>query len=256
MKPIALAVVALSLVCATSAPAQDAGLVITRAAYRPVRVAPAEHFTGTVRVQLLFGATATTRAAGALVSFEPGARTAWHLHPAGQILIVTAGVGRVQARGGAIEEIRESDVVRIAPGVQHWHGAAPATPMTHIAVVEDPDGQSAVWFESVSDQQYDAPGHTTGASTGAGAQPRPSRAAIGDFAAKLAELTDNVLYGDGWERPELSERDRSLVTVAALIRPRQARRPTRPSHQSGFPGVADAYHPHGERPTSHRRRAA
>jgi 4-carboxymuconolactone decarboxylase len=124
-----------------------------------------------------------------------------------------------------VEEIREGDVVWIPPGQKHWHGAAPDSPMAHIAVVEQLDGKAVEWMEKVSDAQYGAP--LRGQAPGnANEQPRPSQSAIGDFDPKLAELTDKVLYGDIWERPELSKRDRSLVTVAALIalnRPDQLR---------------------------------
>ena len=199
---------------------------VKRSGSQPSGKGPAEYFTGTVRIDPLFQAHEPARVLGASVTFEAGARTAWHTHPRGQVLIVTAGVGRVQLWGGAVEEIRAGDVVRIPPGVKHWHGASPSTAMTHIAIVEQLDGQNTVWLEPVSDEQYRVPLGVQGASTGAGAEPRPSQAAIGDFAPKLAELTDNVLYGDVWERPELSKRDRSLVTVAALIalnRPDQLR---------------------------------
>jgi 4-carboxymuconolactone decarboxylase len=117
-------------------------------------------------------------------------------------------------------------VVWIPPGQKHWHGAAPNSSMTHIAISEQLDGKIVEWMEKVSDAQFGAPLRGQAASTGANAQPRPSQGAIGDFAPKLAEVTDNVLYGDIWERPELSKRDRSLVTVAALItmnRPDQLR---------------------------------
>ncbi len=110
---------------------------------------PAEWFTGHVRVDMLFDTQDPARASGASVTFEPGARTAWHSHPLGQTLIVTAGCGRVQRWGGPVEEIRPGDVVRIAPGEKHWHGAAPTTAMTHIAVQEQHDGKSADWMESV-----------------------------------------------------------------------------------------------------------
>jgi len=157
MKAITLAFVAIAFACATSARGQDERLVITRAAMRPSLVATAEHFTGTVHVQPLFDSTAMARAFAASVSFNPGARTDWHAHPRGQILIVTAGVGRVQLWSGTIREIRAGDVVRIPPGVKHWHGAAPATAMTHIAVVEYFDGRNTEWMEKVSDAQYRAP---------------------------------------------------------------------------------------------------
>jgi quercetin dioxygenase-like cupin family protein len=115
---------------------------------------PAEYFTGTVRVAPLFQANDPARALGASVTFEPGARTAWHTHPLGQTLIVTAGCGLVQRRGGPIEQIRPGDVVWIPPGEQHWHGAAPTTAMSHIAIVEQIEGKSAAWMEQVSGEQY------------------------------------------------------------------------------------------------------
>lgn len=188
--------------------------------------APVENFTGSVRVALLFQASPPARTSGFLITFEPGAHTAWHTHPLGQILIVTAGTGRVQRWGDPVEEIHQGDVVWIPPGQKHWHGAAPNSSMTHIALVEQLDGKTVEWMEKVSDAQYGAQPHDQGASTEAGAKSRPSQGAIPDFAPKLAELTDDVLYGDVWERPELSKRDRSLVTVAALIalnRPDQLR---------------------------------
>lgn len=198
---------------------------IIRAGSQPARQGPSENFTGQVRVEPLFPAYAPARASGSLVRFEPGARTAWHSHPLGQILIVMAGTGRVQRWGDPVEEIREGDVVWIPPGQKHWHGAAPDSSMAHIGVVEQLDGKAVEWMEKVSDAQYGAPVRPQAAGS-ANKEPRPSQAAIGDFDPKLAELTDKVLYGDIWERPELSKRDRSLVTVAALIalnRPEQLR---------------------------------
>lgn len=207
-------------------PNDQGAIRIMRSGSQPSRQGPVEHFTGTVRVDPLFQATAPARASGALVTFEPGARTAWHTHPLGQILIVTAGTGRVQRWGDPVEEIHQGDVVWIPPGQKHWHGAAPNSSMAHIAIVEQLDGKSVDWMEKVSDAQYGAPVNGQKASTDAGAKPRPSQGAIGDFDPKLAQLTDDVLYGDVWERPELSKRDRSLITVAALIalnRPEQLR---------------------------------
>ncbi len=113
-----------------------------------------EHFTGAVRIDPLFRPRDPARASGASVTFEPGARTAWHVHPLGQILIVTAGCGRVQCWGGPVEEIRPGDVVWIEPGEKHWHGAAPTTAMTHIAIQEYLDGKVVDWMERVSDEQY------------------------------------------------------------------------------------------------------
>lgn len=116
---------------------------------------PADWFTGTVRIDPLFlKAEDPARTTGANVTFEPGARTAWHTHPLGQTLIVTAGCGRVQREGGPIEEIHPGDVVWFPPGEKHWHGASPGTAMTHIAIQEMLDGSSVKWLEKVSDDQY------------------------------------------------------------------------------------------------------
>ena len=115
---------------------------------------PADWFTGTVRIDPLFDVKAPARTSGATVTFEPGARTAWHTHPLGQTLIVTAGCGRAQREGGPIEEIRPGDVVLIAPNEKHWHGAAPRTAMSHIAIQEALDSKAVDWLEKVSDEQY------------------------------------------------------------------------------------------------------
>jgi len=127
---------------------------ILRAGTRPSAKGPADWFTGTVRIDPLFNPFDAARVQGAQVTFEPGARTAWHTHPLGQTLIVTAGCGRVRRWGGAIEEIRPGDVVWIAPGEKHWHGAAPGTAMTHIAMQEKLDGKAVEWLEKVTDEQY------------------------------------------------------------------------------------------------------
>ena len=121
---------------------------------QPSGKGPDEHFTGNVRIDPLFQPNDQTRASGASVTFEPGARTSWHSHPLGQTLIVVAGSGRVQSRGGDIEEIRPGDVIWTPPTEKHWHGAAPTTAMTHISIVEQLDGKTADWTEKVSDQQY------------------------------------------------------------------------------------------------------
>ena len=127
---------------------------IKRSGSQPSRKAPAEYFTGAVRVDPLFQAPDPARASGSSVTFEPGARTAWHTHPLGQTLIITSGFGWVQREGGPIEEIRPGDVVWFPPGVKHWHGAAPTTAMTHIAIQEVLNGKSVDWMEKVSDEQY------------------------------------------------------------------------------------------------------
>lgn len=127
---------------------------IKRNGSQPSAKGSADYFTGTVRVDPLFQSPAPARARGAYVTFEPGARTAWHTHPLGQTLVVTAGCGRVQRWGGPIEEIRPGDVVWFPPGEKHWHGAAPTTAMTHLAVSEPLDGNAVEWLEQVSDEQY------------------------------------------------------------------------------------------------------
>jgi quercetin dioxygenase-like cupin family protein len=129
---------------------------IKRVGSQPSMKGPAEWFTGTVRIDPLFlKANAPSRVTGASVTFEREARTAWHSHPLGQSLIVTAGSGRVQRDGGPVEEIYPGDIVWFAPNEKHWHGASPTTSMTHIAIQEELDGSSAQWFEHVSDEQYD-----------------------------------------------------------------------------------------------------
>ncbi|TWI31497.1 (R)-mandelonitrile lyase [Paracoccus sulfuroxidans] len=127
---------------------------IFRAGHTPSRPGPADWFTGRVRIDALFNPATPERVQGALVTFEPGARTAWHTHPLGQTLIVTAGVGRVQKLGGPVEEIRPGDVIWFAPGEKHWHGAAPETAMSHIALQEVQDGKVVDWMEHVSEADY------------------------------------------------------------------------------------------------------
>jgi 4-carboxymuconolactone decarboxylase len=198
-------------------------LTITHGASRPALPAPADNFMGGARVETLFEALDPSDASGGIVTFEAGARTAWHSHPRGQILIVTAGTGRVQRWGDPIEEIRQGDVVRIPAGQKHWHGASPQTSMTHIAITEDRDGMRVQWMEKVSDAQYNAApspqGHAPPPRASGQQQntTRPSGPLQQKIAPGLAALTDEVLFGDVWRRPELSPRDRSLVTITALI---------------------------------------
>jgi quercetin dioxygenase-like cupin family protein len=127
---------------------------IKRSGSQPSNKGPADWFTGTVRIDPLFQPKAPARAVAASVTFEPGARTAWHTHPLGQTLIVTAGGGLAQCWGGAIQQIRPGDVIQFAPDEKHWHGAAPTTAMTHIAIQEQLDGKAVDWMEKVSDEQY------------------------------------------------------------------------------------------------------
>jgi quercetin dioxygenase-like cupin family protein len=149
-----LAFPAILRVQTTAAETRKLNMEIKRIGSQPSVKGPADWFTGTVRIDPLFEPNASARAGAATVTFEPGARTAWHTHPLGQRLIVTAGAGRVQIEGGPIEEIRPGDVVWFPPNVRHWHGASPTTAMTHIAVQEALDGKVVEWLEKVSDEQY------------------------------------------------------------------------------------------------------
>ena len=129
---------------------------IKRSDSRPSDQGNAEYFTGTVRIEPLFEAPEPARVRGASVTFEPGARTAWHTHPLGQTLIVTAGSGLAQNWGGPVQKIEPGDVIWFPPGEKHWHGAAPTSAMTHIAIQEQLDGKAVDWMEKVSDEQYQA----------------------------------------------------------------------------------------------------
>jgi 4-carboxymuconolactone decarboxylase len=154
---------------ATATPPEEKAIVVTRGEAQTSRQGPAENFTGSVRVDQPFQASVPGRVSGARVTFEPGARTAWHSHPLGQTLIVTSGVGRVQRWGDAIDEIRPGDLVWIPAGQRHWHGASPTRAMAHIAIVELFEGKSTDWMEKVTDEQYGAP-----------VRPRPAAAAAPD----------------------------------------------------------------------------
>lgn len=248
---------------AAAAGARDASkggqghMEIKRSGTQPSQTGPAEHFTGDVRIDPLFQAHDPARASGAYVTFEACARSAWHTHPLGQLLIVTAGVGRVQQWGGAVEEIRTGDVVWTPPGVKHWHGAAPTTAMTHLAVQEASNGKVVDWMEKVTDEQYGvapanpatgAPSRTQADDVGAVAPAlarydslvsgdrllardqrrhrdeaaeaqRASRVEqdFGVVAPGVVQYTTDVLFRDLWLRPGLAPRDRSLVTVSALV---------------------------------------
>ena len=127
---------------------------ITKSGSQPSAKGPADWFTGSVRIDAPFQRPAPARVGGATVTFEPGARTAWHTHPLGQTLIVTAGWGRVQRDGGPIEDIRAGDIVWFGPGERHWHGASPTAAMTHIAIAEMLDGKVVEWMEHVTDEQF------------------------------------------------------------------------------------------------------
>ena len=139
---------------ATRARSKEFNMDIKRSGSQLSRKGPPEWFTGLVRIDPLFQSPQPARAGAGSVTFEPGARTAWHTHPLGQTLIITSGLGWVQREGGPIEEVRAGDVVWFPPGLKHWHGATPTTAMTHIAVQELVDGKNVDWMEKVSDEQY------------------------------------------------------------------------------------------------------
>jgi quercetin dioxygenase-like cupin family protein len=148
----------LSATASAAAPTAGGGasgaITVTPASARPATPGSAEYFTGSTRVQPLFPANEPARASGGSVTFEPGARSAWHTHPLGQVLVVTAGSGWVQLWGGPKQDIRQGDVVWIPPGLKHWHGATPTTGMTHTAIQERLDGRNVDWMEHVTDAQY------------------------------------------------------------------------------------------------------
>jgi quercetin dioxygenase-like cupin family protein len=147
--------VTLAASAAFAQPAERTGAMeIRRAGSQPSGKGPARYFTGTVRVDPMFPATAPSRVNGGHVTFEPGARSNWHTHPLGQTLVITSGLGWVQREGGPIEDVRVGDIVWFPPGLKHWHGAAPTTAMTHIAIQEALDGKNVDWLEQVSDEQY------------------------------------------------------------------------------------------------------
>src|SRR6266566_2068988 len=219
MKLLAIVVTAFYLLASAAAFAQTGGpsaadarqtaslqvsqtIKVTRSGSQPSAKGPGEHFTGSVSINPLLSENPPAHTSGGRVTFEAGARTAWHSHPLGQTLIVTAGTGWVQQWGGQVEEMRQGDVIWIPPNVKHWHGATASTSMTHIGIQESLDGKTVEWMEKVRDEQY-------GKVTSATKAPSTTQKLFGDFDPKLAEITDNVLFADVWERPELSKRDRS-----------------------------------------------
>ncbi|MCE7970030.1 MAG: cupin domain-containing protein [Leptolyngbya sp. PLA3] len=209
--------------------APEGPIVIARGGTRPITPGPAAHFTGDVTVERLFQAPDPARTSGGLVTFQPGARSAWHTHPLGQTLIVTAGVGRVQSWGGPVEEFRAGDVVWIPPGVKHWHGASPTAAMSHIAIQEGVNGTVVNWLEKVTEDQYamtpdthTSQSTTTPAAAAGVAQPSaerrsPSPDEVRQVTPALERYTRERLYGQVWNRPGLSKRDRSIVTISAMI---------------------------------------
>lgn len=158
LKPLSLCVISFMSAVAHADQVKEAanGQQVTRVGSQASVIGPEQFFTGQVRVDPLFAASSEINASAAYVTFEPGARSAWHTHPAGQRLVVVSGVGLTQQWGGAVQEIYPGDVIVCPAGVKHWHGAAPTTAMTHIAVSGSADGKSVQWMERVTDEQYNA----------------------------------------------------------------------------------------------------
>jgi 4-carboxymuconolactone decarboxylase len=201
---------------------------VTRIGSQPSREGPADYFTGGVRIDPLFETGEKTNTSAAYVTFQPGARSAWHTHPHGQILIVTAGTGLVQRWGDSVEEIRLGDVVWIPPGQKHWHGASPTEVMTHIAIQEAVNGKNVEWMEKVTAEQYPMKPISETKPPASVEITQPSvqgrRLSPDDLgvAPALESYTQERLYGEVWKRPGLSLRDRSLITISALIARNQA----------------------------------
>jgi 4-carboxymuconolactone decarboxylase len=204
---------------ASSAAANKQGQTITiaRSGSQLSRQAPPQYFTGSVRIDRLFAAASPSRTSGGSVTFEPGARSAWHTHPLGQILIVTAGIGWVQQEGGEKQEIKPGDVIWTPPSVKHWHGATPTTATTHIAIQEEVAGKNVDWLEQVSEEEY----KMTSTNKSDALPEISTRDNVRMVAPALERYTETAL-ADLWKRPGLSARDRSLVTLAALIARNQA----------------------------------
>jgi 4-carboxymuconolactone decarboxylase len=191
---------------AAALPEAEGKIVLSRSGSQPSRSAPAQYFTGAVRLDPLFEAQAPSSTSASYVTFESGARSAWHTHPLGQVLVVTAGSGRVQRWGDPAEEIRPGDVIWIPPGQKHWHGAGPGGAMTHIATQAAVSGKNVDWLEKVTEEQYRM-------ATDTKTQALEDVLAV---APALARYTQGVL-GDVWRRQGLSMRDRGLITISALI---------------------------------------
>jgi len=207
----------------------ESRIEVVSAHARTASLGAAANFSGRVQVEQLFAAQADRSVSGGSVTFQPGARSAWHTHPKGQILLVTTGTGLVQQWGKTAQTISVGDVVWIPPGVKHWHGATPATSMTHLAIQDVADGKAVDWMEPVSDEQYSAataevpmtiatPAHSFSGGS------MLTQNDIKNVSPALAAYTEVTLLGDVWKRNGLSARDRSIVTVSALIARNQTAR--------------------------------
>lgn len=186
---------------------------ITPGGATPPALGNARNFTGIVHIEGAFQPAPPARAGGATVTFEPGARTAWHCHPLGQTLVVTSGVGCVQQEGQPVREIRRGDVVWIPPETRHWHGATRTTAMTHVAVAESLDGSAVEWHEPVTDRDYNKQCHLTQNVT----INHNSSTFVARVTPALAHTTEARLHAEVWNRPWLNKRDRSLVTLTAMV---------------------------------------
>jgi 4-carboxymuconolactone decarboxylase len=195
---------------AAAAPDASQKIIVTRAGQQPSSEGPQQYFTGRVRVDPLFHAGPSDTSA-AYVTFEPRARSAWHTHPLGQVLIVTAGVGRIQRWGDPVQEMRPGDVVWIPPGQKHWHGASPGSAMTHIAITSAIHGKNIEWMEKVTDEQY-----VMNATQDANADAMGAANDVAIVSPALQRYTQTTL-ANLWRRPGLSARDRSLAMLAVLI---------------------------------------
>jgi 4-carboxymuconolactone decarboxylase len=239
MRFLVLALVACSTLSGTTSDAQaqhadrgDSIQVIPQAA-RTVNPGAAANFTGQAQVEQLFGSHGGSRITGGIVTFQPGARSAWHTHPLGQILIVTAGTGLVQQWSSPARTMRTGDVVWIPAGIKHWHGASPSSSVTHIAIQEVVDAHNVEWLETVSDEQYSSAAragslapvslaapttsHPTLSFPTISGAPMPTKTIVQSVSPALEAYTESKLIGEVWKRPDLSPRDRSIITVAALI---------------------------------------
>lgn len=192
-------------------------ITISSASSRPAQLGSSALFTGTVHVQPVFSSKAPGRTSSGLVTFEPGARSAWHTHPLGQALVVSEGTGWIGYPDGTVKLMQKGDVVQIPANVRHWHGATSSTTVTHYAIQEELEGKNVEWLEKVSDEQYRKGPSPVQKTQPSDQQPSAIKQQLGDFAPKMVQLTDDVLFGDIWKRTELAPRDRSLVTISALV---------------------------------------
>lgn len=204
---------ALLMMCGASASEPTESMRITRVGDSPANAGPPAFFTGQAEVQQVLAARGPSRLSAGYVTFQPGARSAWHTHPAGQLLVIVAGTGWVQEAGRPRQTVHAGDMVWTPPGVRHWHGATATTSMTQLSIQETVDGKNVNWEDKVTDAQFGS-GQQLAAVADVTA---PSMDELASVSPALAAYTESTVLGDLWHRPGLSPRDRSVVTVAALI---------------------------------------